>query len=1208
MADLEGMEFGGYQIEATLGVGAMGTVYRAQEIQTGRPVALKVLAPSLAQDPVYIARFRQEAIAAAQLIHPNIVQVFETGEVEGLYYIAMELVRGETLHDRLVREGPLPPDEAVAACDCVAEALQHAWNRTRLIHRDLKPGNVFISDEGVVKLGDFGLAKSVDSSGSGLTQTGTTMGTPHYMSPEQARGDKDTDFRSDIYSLGCTLYHLLTGKLPYDGPNAMAITLKHINDPPPAILKELPTCPMPLVMMLGKMLKKHPRERHQSYEELISEMRRVYSILTGGQAAAGLAVTPATARRAGSSAAVVTAPAAVPWWRSRAALAGAVVVIAAVGLYLRSPWKTEAPKRTESPSSAVAPAAATPAAEPPSPSVHPQPSTINPQPSSPTAPQAATAVVPEPQPAQAAPPAPAVAAEARPMDAAAPSAATTAAADGTVRMEWQSSGASPSYYRPQRLTLSAEPPQDVRKPPPDLRAPLYGLLSLGPRESPTSVAVIVDEPDDAAPRFFLDANANGDLTDDPLVSWSVRTFSSGSKSFNGEGDIAVRYGSKSLMLRVKFYRFDKNQRATLKDALFYYRDYGRAGEIVLGGTNYRACLLDELTSGDFRPDGRERSVGLLLDLNGNGRFESRERLDAAKPFNIGGTTYELAGMTASGNFTIAKSAQTVAETLPPPDLSAGKKAPGFVATTTDGRTVRFPDDYKGKLALLDFWATWCPPCAVESVNVAKAYARFHPQGLEILGISLDRENAESKLAAFTQDKQMPWPQVYDGKSWQGAVPRLYDVHAIPYMLLVKGDTGEILTTELRGELLSPAVEKALADSGVTASTTVAKTTLPATAPPATPAAPAAHDPWARAVNLLELVDAWRDRVSGSWIKVRGQLIADPNRAGLIEIPYEPADEYDFRIVFTPSGGNGAVLQYVTQAGQPFYWEMGAANNTLLRFEVNTAFAAANYGAVRLAPALAPGRSITSVLQVRRSLTTALWNGTPVSRLPASLRPAKLGFNTTVRDERLLALGTSGAGFAVQSLDLLEVGAPGRARTSAAVQRYQWKLDPGSRSEQVSQLHRKINELNPGYRTGFSYSYTSSNDTVFGLRFSSRGLKIIWPLRALTTLKRLEMTGEDGEGDLSDLSPLVSLDLRELNVSTNLISDLSPLRAMPNLTVLHCGKNRVQDFSPLAGLSLRELSCDFNPQRDAPVLRQIRSLQTVNGLPAGEFWKRQGLTP
>jgi len=264
---------GDFEVLGKLGQGGMGAVYRARQRSLDRQVALKILPATLEGDADFVARFQREARVAASLSHGNLVKVYASGEADGCHYIAMELVDGETLGQWLKR-GALPPPEALRICADVARALEHGWNRAQLIHRDIKPGNIFLSVQGDVKVGDLGLAKTLGSDTTGLTQTGTAMGTPHYISPEQARGDSDLDFRADIYSLGCTLFQMLTGRTPYSGSDPMAVMSLHRDAPPPAILKVLPSCPIPLARLVGKMLKKHKRERHANYGELIAEIER----------------------------------------------------------------------------------------------------------------------------------------------------------------------------------------------------------------------------------------------------------------------------------------------------------------------------------------------------------------------------------------------------------------------------------------------------------------------------------------------------------------------------------------------------------------------------------------------------------------------------------------------------------------------------------------------------------------------------------------------------------------------------------------------------------------------------------------------------------------------------------------------------------------------------------------------------------------------
>jgi peroxiredoxin len=413
--------------------------------------------------------------------------------------------------------------------------------------------------------------------------------------------------------------------------------------------------------------------------------------------------------------------------------------------------------------------------------------------------------------------------------AAALSVALAASAED-IQLDWQPSGVynKVNYYEPAHLTLSLDKPPGIKTVPADLAAPLYGRLQLGPAEEPATFFVILDEPEGKPARLFVDANANGDLTDDPPAAWRGRNVKGTDgkmlTNYAGGADLSLAYLSEKVSLHLGFFRFDPHDssRPDYVNTLFYYRDYGRAGDVSVGGKTYKAMLLDDSVTGDFRP-GRGDAKGLvklLLDLNNNGKFDlATESFDVNEAFKIGDITYEVAGLGASGRtFQIIKSSKTAPVEAPrvprPPRLvlTAGAKALPFEAKTTDGGTIHFPESYKGKLVMLDFWATWCPPCRGEIPHVAAAYEKFHAKGFDILGVSLDQADASEMLAKFTKENNMAWPEVYDGQNWQAAVAKTYSIQSIPQAFLVDGDTGKIVAEGggLRGENLAPAIEKALA--------------------------------------------------------------------------------------------------------------------------------------------------------------------------------------------------------------------------------------------------------------------------------------------------------------------------------------------------------------------------------------------------------------
>lgn len=376
------------------------------------------------------------------------------------------------------------------------------------------------------------------------------------------------------------------------------------------------------------------------------------------------------------------------------------------------------------------------------------------------------------------------------------------------------------FYAANRLQFSADPPAELKKLPEGLAAPRFSVLKFGSRESPTRFVVVLDEPQGKPATLLVDANANGDLTDDAPTEWTVDKRKVGDKEVTQyRGSFTVRLGTNEnpVPVRLRAHRFDPNDptRAAVKDSLIYYADYLYEGRLALGDKEYRVALHDLLTRGDFRGGPGERGSGvmLLIDVNNNGVFDTRgERYDALAPFNIGGTTYELKGLTPDGSaFEVAKSSQQVAEILPPPDFSVGKKILEFEAKTTEGKSVSFPTGYKGKVVLLDFWAMWCEPCITELPQLLAAYEKYHPKGFEVLGISLDKEGAEQKLADFTRQRNISWPQVYDGKGWKARVAQLYAVDSLPRAYLVDGSTGEVLAagSELRGAEIEKTLERVM---------------------------------------------------------------------------------------------------------------------------------------------------------------------------------------------------------------------------------------------------------------------------------------------------------------------------------------------------------------------------------------------------------------
>jgi serine/threonine protein kinase/tetratricopeptide (TPR) repeat protein len=278
MALISGTKLGAYEIQSPLGTGGMGEVYRATDTKLGRDIALKVLPAEMARDPERLARFRREAKALAQIDHPNIVTIYSVEDVDGVHFLTMQLVEGLPL-DRLISQSGLPVDQIIAIAGSLAAALAAAHEKG-IIHRDLKPANVMVTNDGRVKVLDFGLAKDVRAESSsdatltsaGHTQVGVVMGTPAYMSPEQTSG-RPIDHRTDIFSLGVVLHEMATGQRPFDGTSSAELVSAILRDTPPSVTDLRPDLPSDLARIIRRCLEKDPRHRLQTARDVSNEFR-----------------------------------------------------------------------------------------------------------------------------------------------------------------------------------------------------------------------------------------------------------------------------------------------------------------------------------------------------------------------------------------------------------------------------------------------------------------------------------------------------------------------------------------------------------------------------------------------------------------------------------------------------------------------------------------------------------------------------------------------------------------------------------------------------------------------------------------------------------------------------------------------------------------------------------------------------------------------
>lgn len=322
---------GRYVLESHISKGGMATVWQARDDVLARPVAIKILHPHLSQDQAFLQRFRREALAAARLTHPNIVSIYDTGTEEtsgdepALQYIVMEHCGRGTLEDLLHKEGPLSPERVATVGRSICDALAYA-HRHGIVHRDVKPGNVLIANDGTLKVADFGIAKAAFATND-ITTTGSILGTVTYLSPEQGRGE-EPDQRSDLYGLGVVLYELAVGRPPFVGDTQIATAMMHVNDPPPSLRSIRAGVPRALETVVMQALAKDPDERFRSAEDM---SRALEAVVGRRGTTAAFGVETARPERAPRPAAPPR-PSGDTGWIVRVVLAIAAVVAAALFL------------------------------------------------------------------------------------------------------------------------------------------------------------------------------------------------------------------------------------------------------------------------------------------------------------------------------------------------------------------------------------------------------------------------------------------------------------------------------------------------------------------------------------------------------------------------------------------------------------------------------------------------------------------------------------------------------------------------------------------------------------------------------------------------------------------------------------------------------------------------------------------------------------
>jgi serine/threonine protein kinase len=1149
-------QLGPYKLVKKIGEGGMGAVYLATDPASGRSVAVKVLPRHYGANAEFVKRFKREADAATKLRHPNIIGAFATGEDQGYHYYVMEYCDGQPLDQLLVLEKRLAVDRAVGLALQAARGLRYAHDQG-IIHRDIKPSNIFITRDGTAKILDLGLSKDIgDSALSFKTVTGAVLGTPHYISPEQAQGEKDVDGRTDIYSLGATLYHLLTGRTPFEGATALEILSKHVNTvlPNPQDLRE--EIPDPVVHILERMMAKEPRDRYRDCGMLIADLEEVTSGRTpkSQMIAPGLTTIAPSAKRSTVRKRPSTLRRMAAARKSKGpliasiALAAAALVILAVVLSGNSE-----PERL-------------PERPPPSGVLPPK----NPDPLKgsfdvATWEKSVAELPPESQLRL-------VIARLKDLNS---------GYDGSERHETGHGGIT-------RIELAHVALHDLSP----LRA-LRGLSQL--HLSGTSVTDLSPLKDMKIASLTCLGMKSADLRSIRIMK-DLKILSLKSTplreltplggmellELNLQGtSLADLSPLRQMKLRQLLCDFDpKRDTETLRSMAalekindLLVEDFWRKEK---GG--------DAPTPAPSGPEEQLRSaLALLKQLNPD--FDGRESHEVHD-----GAVSELT-ISALGLL----------------DLAPLASLPGLRKLDVSG----FWD--AGEKREYKSWLKDLGPLRgmkLESLSVHHTLVwDLEPlRGMKLSSLDVSSSDIKdlSPLRGMPLRKlEISYTHARDLSALAGmplAELRFMRSEVSDFSLLKSLPVRDLVAD------LDPQKDRAFLASHKTLELVngipIAEFLKAAVAPPAAPPKPAPPPPpeagpWKNALDLIALIDPQRDSVRGNWRKENGRIISDFPENGVLRIPYEPPPEYDFKIVYSRVGARCATAQFLQREGRGFFWEMGGWGN------VNSGFSLVGGRGSKENPTKAPfiprdGVKYTSVIQVRRDRVTALLDDKKISEWVPSMGEITTDAGWCVDVPNLIGLGNCEALTTFEVVQVREVTGKGRIRTSLTT-----PVDPAfvssvprlSPAEQVKRVMEKLRELNPGF-DGESRN-RSEGDRVVELEVSTRRIRDLWPVRALLSLKKLELGDE--KSVLADIACLKGLKLQELGLSNTRVVDLAPLQGMP-LQRLQITGAPVRDLSPLRALPLVSLDCDRISTTDFSVLKNLRSLKTVNDQPTAEFLK------
>jgi serine/threonine-protein kinase len=999
----EPRKIGNFELLEKIGQGGMGAVFKAHQVTMERVVAVKILPPKFAKQPKFIERFTREARASARLNHVNIVNGIDVGQEGGVYYFAMEYIKGFTVKEQL-KKGPIPEARAVEITLAIARALAHA-HKNGIVHRDVKPDNVLIEEEsGTPKLCDLGVARmeEEDEAEKGLTHTGQAIGTPHYISPEQASGAADIDAKTDLYSLGAMLYHIVTGSTMFQGATSAVVMSKQISEKAvhPA---DLGVQNKAVVAVLAKLLTKDRNDRYASAEKLAEDLERLQRNEPPKNADLPGSKFPFQPAKAAlmSAPKKTTATGLAPVGEKTARLSrrmgrrhevpigailggGAAVLVLLVVLSGVGGSSTPKPEKKPPPSKPVA--ANTPLAMPtPTPPPIERPP-VNTEPT-----------VPVPSP------------DTKPLGI-----LPTSVEPANLKPETPDTTQKPE--------VAPEPPKPVDEPKEDFRKLIAHGLDLAK-----------DAKFDEAADLLKTLKTADRLSDAEKTSTAARA-----AGYAGLAELKtlVADALKKNPGKLEAEQVFRSKRVSGK--LVGADDKG----ILARGPNiettqpWSGLTLEQLK--DVTVATLEKvppSVALGLAVVAWDRGDEQFAVDALREIASTDPNAKI----IAGEIELTRKQKKETETAA--KLEALKKAVQAAWARSDGALqAGLLGEYYGIGQRLTSFAT-LPSDRKLTTSQVDAQINFAMTQANFAGTGLN----EQFCVCWTGVLRVAKAGRYKFFTDSGDGSRLY----LDGKLVVDNDGSRRDSQEKEGETDLGAGDHPLKldffynkggaacklswqGDGIEKQIVPAAVLFhkgapgPATSAPApTPSGPASEDAWKQAVNLKALIDPKRDAVAGFWKIQNGAVVSDKAKPAVLQIPYRPPEEYDFRIVFTRVEGNCEVVQILSRLGRAFDWMMGGWSNTVFGFEmIDNLDAEKNPTAVKSKSCLENNRQYTAFVQVRKTSIAAYLDGNLIRKWTTDYTNLRANDQLRLRDENLLGIGSWESIVTFHSIELLEITGKG----------------------------------------------------------------------------------------------------------------------------------------------------------------------------------------